>query len=180
MIFPFGPLSIVVKDNGRFPSFSAEVVENLVIPHLPRTRTLTLNLRPNGYPQFFRAPPESFSSLKVLDLKFGLYRFSESIIQAFQNTTIFNQAQALRKLKLISTLDTSAIARLSENIVAIPVPWHQLTELDLGLSSLDLATVHRLLQQCTNLQAFYVTICENISETSMKDLILPYLWSLTI
>lgn len=180
MIFPSGPLLISVNDHGGCPSFSTEVVERLVIPHLPRTRALTLNLKSDGYSRFFRVSPELFNSIEVLDLKFGFSVVNESILHASQTTTIFHQAQELRKLKFVGCFEQST-NRLSTNVVATPIPWHQLTELDLRLSSLDLATVHWLLCQCTRLQAFNANVQNNPTSYALAiDLVLPHLQSLNL
>lgn len=69
MIFPPIPLSISVEDEGERPLFSAVVVETLVIPLLPRTKTLTLNLQSDGYTQLFQTPFESNSN-RSASLKF--------------------------------------------------------------------------------------------------------------
>lgn len=73
MIFLSIPLSISVREDfsGDVPSFSAEVVGALVIPHLPRTRALKLFVKADGYLRFFqhhlnRSSPSKFWTLNLI------------------------------------------------------------------------------------------------------------------
>lgn len=178
MICPSGLLSISVQDKEGCPSFSTLVMETLIIPYLPRIKALVLHLQSTGYALLFQAPPESFKSLELLDVEFDV--INGSIIQASQNLMIFKQARTLRQLKLINTFKKGA-DHLSSNILQTSFPWHQFTELDLRLSPINLATVDRILRQCTSLQKFGVSMeGGGRSDTPAKDLVLPHLRSLSL
>lgn len=80
MICPSGPLLISVQDREECRFFSAQAVETLVIPYLPRMKALSLHLQSTGYSRLFNAPPELFKSLELLDMEFD--GVNESVIQA--------------------------------------------------------------------------------------------------
>lgn len=107
-----------------------------------------------GYTQLFHAPLESFYFPEALDMRFNYCVADRAVIQASETTAIFNQAQALRKVRLIDG-DMLTYSVLSADVLLDrPIPWHHFTELNLRQCPLGSHIVYSLLFRCTNLQIY--------------------------
>ncbi|RDB21579.1 hypothetical protein Hypma_011248 [Hypsizygus marmoreus] len=118
----------------------------MILPYIHRLRTLSLFVSAPSIRQFLSEVSESPPALKVIE-----FWGDGNIEQTLRETKMFENASNLRKL-LLKSIHNYVPLSVLPSAEDIPVPWAQLTHLELAFAFMSPDTAHNLLRVCSNLQ----------------------------
>ncbi|GLB39478.1 hypothetical protein LshimejAT787_0606400 [Lyophyllum shimeji] len=149
LIFPycndkisFGLISSGALEHRRQTRYS---LRSLLVPCLPRLRELTLHLPAETISTFYDLPSECFSGLQSMDLQINYEIYIDTSLfdqQIFRRAAVFDKAHCLRKFSLHSDW--------YHFVLPERLPWSQIVDLNVYLSTWKLPEMLNILRQCVN------------------------------
>ncbi|KAF8056501.1 hypothetical protein FPV67DRAFT_1456639 [Lyophyllum atratum] len=122
-----------------------ELIDMLVIPRLARLKVLSVQTSILSFARLLGSPSQSLAHLESLSLDLCGVIHVREVTEQFANADILRRATQLRVLEISPRVLVDA--RITNVVMSLPIPWHQLTSLVIG-ELLDHAAwdLHRVLR----------------------------------
>ncbi|KAG6812801.1 hypothetical protein H0H92_000434 [Tricholoma furcatifolium] len=157
-----------------------DTLTQIILPYLPRVRSLALSIPYFTTAELSSFPPESFMSLEEFTLSPFHRRQSQGESDIFQHLEVFSCMKNLTKLAIHLSSHHSGIDNLVQTKF---IPWNQLTELQISQVQ-DIEGLLCTLRLCGSLVHLMCGPASDLDEISFPsatmDPILPRLKSLTL